>query len=174
MLAEMTSEILAMQQTEPMQEISEFVGVDFFAVVLPWLLVFAIVYGVLTQAKTPEDRAPRVVIALVLAFIVTPALVPYVQQLALASVGFIALIAGVLVLIVFTEVTDLRDDDKFFMRHPTFTVFAVVVLSILVFIASGLHEALGIDIPPYIAQNYPLLFFLGFMVIVVWWMVQEE
>lgn len=183
MLAEI-SDVALMAQTGPTEELSELLGIDFFSLVLPWLLVFAIVYGVLSQLNDkdgiPKSNAARAIIGIVLAFIIAPALSPYVKQLAGLSAGFVALISGFLLVVVFIEILGVKvegggEDGKttFFGKYPKFFAFIIGVLAVIVFIGSGAHEAMGIEIPPYISQNYPLLFFLGFMVLVVWWMVSE-
>ncbi|MFP4116929.1 MAG: hypothetical protein ACLFQ8_01345 [Candidatus Aenigmatarchaeota archaeon] len=182
MLAEkITETAMKAQTTGPVEEISEFVGIDFFSLVLPWLLTFAIVYGVLSQLGEdgmPENDGARAIIGIVLAFIIAPVLSPYIGQLAALSAGFVALLGGVLLLIVFVEIAGFdREKDEhgsgFFGWNESLTGLVIAVLAILVFIGSGAHQALGIELPPYIAKNYPLLFFLGFMVMVVWWMVDE-
>ncbi len=182
MLIETVSNVALMAQTGPIEEISEFFGVDFFSLVLPWLLTFAIVYGVLSQLGEgngmPENKGARATIGIVLAFIIAPVLSPYAKELAGLSAGFVALIAGVLILVIFTEIAGLRKDKagegEFFGKYPLLTGTVLVALAVLVFVGSGAHTALGIEIPPYIAQNYPLLFFLAFMVMIVWWMVSKD
>ncbi len=175
-------EIALMAQNGTMEEISQFLGIDFFAVVLPWLLTFAIVFGVLSQLKDsgiPENKAARAIIGIVLAFIIAPVLSPYVKQLAGLSAGFVAIIAGFLLVVIFVEVLGIKvekDGDKvsFFEKYPKFFAFIIAMISVVVFIGTGGPEAMGIDLPPYISQNYPLLFFLGFMLLVIWWMVSEN
>ncbi len=186
MLTQLPSDVALMAQTGPVEDISQFIGIDFFSIVLPWLLTFAIVYGVLSQLGgkedgIPENDAARAIIGIVLAFIIAPALSPYIKQVAGLSAGFVALISGFLLVIIFTEVLGVKsnkednDGDRmsFFRAYPKFFGFVVAVLAVIVFIGSGGPQAMGIEIPPYIGQNYPLLFFLGFMVLVVWWMVDE-
>ncbi len=184
MMTETITGIALMAQTGPVEEISQFIGIDFFSLVLPWLLTFAIVYGVLSQlggkgkSGMPENDAARAIIGIVMAFIIAPVLSPYVIQLAALSAGFIALIAGVLILVIFVEVAGFDKEKgthggKFFGKYSSMTGLIIAILAVLVFIGSGAPEALGLNLPPYISQNYPLLFFLGFMVIIVWWMVDE-
>ncbi|GEM_PF-788630 len=170
-----------MAQTGPIDEVSQIIGIDFFSMVLPWLLTFAIVYGVLSQLGDgdglPESDAARAVIGIVLAFVIAPVLSPYVIQLAALSTGFVALIAGVILLSIFVQIAGFEGGGggkKFFGKYPTLTGFTVFVLAVLIFIGSGAHEALGITIPGYISQNYPLLFFLAFMVMIVHWMVKGD
>lgn len=184
MLSETITETALMAQTGPVEEISQVVGVDFFSMVLPWLLTFAIVYGVLSQLGEenngmPENNAARAIIGIVMAFIIAPVLSPYAMELAALSAGFVALIGGILLLVVFVEIAGFGQNRKehgspFFNWNSSLTGLIIAILSILVFVGSGAPAALGIELPGYISENYPLLFFLGFMVILVWWMVEDN
>ncbi|MFP4633403.1 MAG: hypothetical protein ACLFM9_00295 [Candidatus Aenigmatarchaeota archaeon] len=167
------------------------IGVEFFAYVLPWLLTFAIVYGILSHIGKdglPESNPARAIIGIVLAFIIAPALSPFVPALMQYSAGFVILIAGFLVFIVLLEVFGIKakkpivgdegptgesEELSIFEEYPKFFAFVIGVLALLVFFGSGASEAAGINIPSGVSQNYPLLFFLGFMVLVVWWMISE-
>ncbi len=172
------SDIALMARSGPAPEISQYFGIDFFSVVLPWLLVFAIVYGVLSQLKNgdglPKNNAARGIIAIVLAFIIAPALSTHIKVLARLSAGFTALLAGLLLFVVFAGVIGINKEKVLGdSNFKWFTTFVLIVLALLVFVGSNALEAIGIQIPDYVGQNYPLLFFLGFMVLVIWWMIQE-
>lgn len=170
-------------------EFSQILGGEFFSYVLPWLLTFAVVYGVLSQIELPKSNSVRAVIGIVLAFIIAPAISPYVGALMRLSGGFIMLLSGLLVVIVLLEVLGLKkkkpvvDEEEgqvvdhkevsIFEEYPKFFAFILGILAILVFFGSGAADAMGLNLPAGLTQNYPLLFFLGFMVLVVWWMISE-
>jgi len=186
-------ELLAQTQAFP-GEISELLGIQFFSYVLPWLLTFAIVYGVLSNIREglPESKSARTIIGVVLAFAITPALSPYITSLMEFSAGFIVLVSGFLVFVILVEVLGIQGEEEvkiqdkqgntrkvkqpkpIFEAYPKLFSIIIGLLALLVFIGSGTHEAMGVELPTGLTRNYPLLFFLGFMVLVVWWMVSEE
>lgn len=164
-------------------ELSELFNSQFFSFVLPWLLTYAIVYGILSQfgeedngkKGVPQNRAARAIIAIVLAFIAAPMLSSYVTALMQMSSGFIIIISAFLVFIVLLEIFGVKKDkDTIFKSYPKFFVFILIVLAIMVFAGSGAPGAMGLDLPSGIVNNYPLLFFLAFMVLMVGWMITES
>lgn len=187
-------DVAMMQVGTVPQEFYELFGAQFFSYVLPWLFTFAIVYGILShiggeeREGIPESNSARVVIGAVLAFIITPALSPYVTSLMRFSAGFVMLVAGLLVFIVLLEVLGLKtkkpvvgeegevvgqQELSIFEEYPKLFAFIIGVLAVLVFFGSGAADAVGFQIPAGIEQNYPLLFFLGVMVLVIGWMISE-
>lgn len=170
-------------------------GTQFFSFVLPWLLVFAIVYGVLShigEDGMPKSKPARGIIGIVLAFIIAPALSSWVGTLMEMIGSFVIIIAGILVFIVLLEVLGIKgkkespvlDEDgkekgktlvpvSIFEAYGKWFAIVFIIIAALVFIGSGGAEAIGINIPSMISYNYPLLFFLGVIVLIVWWMASE-
>lgn len=174
------------------REFYDIFGVQFFSYVLPWLLTFAIVYGILDQIDIPESKPPRAVIGVVMAFIIAPALSSHVAALMRLSSEFVIVLAGFFMLIVLLEVLGvkfkepiiketeqgqpIKADEKeisIFAKYPKLSAISLGILTLLVFFGSGAHKTIGVELPRGFTQNYPLLFFLGFMVLVVWWMVSD-
>ncbi|RLJ03224.1 MAG: hypothetical protein DRP11_01360 [Candidatus Aenigmatarchaeota archaeon] len=167
-------------------------GREFFSVVLPWLFTFAVVYGVLEHLNLPQNKPARAITGIVIAFIVGPALAPYVGVLMGMASGFVILISGLLVLIILLEILGVRAKGKIivenekgekreeeamisiFEAHPKFFAIVLGILAILVFIGVGGPQAMGVSLPSSVALNWPLLFFLGVMVLIVYWMVSES
>lgn len=187
----MMENVVAMQMAAFPEELSMLLGSEFFSYVLPWLLTFAIVYGILShigKEGLPQSNSARAIIGIVLAFIIAPALSPYVAYLMQFSAAFVALVAAFLVFIVLLEIFGLKvrksivdeegkptgemEELSIFEEYPKFFAFVIGVIAIIVFFASGANKAIGIEAPS-ITANYPLLFFLGFMVLIVWWMISE-
>ena len=166
-------------------------GVEFFTYVLPWLLTFAIVYGILSHIAggMPKNKAARSVIALVMAFIVAPFLGPWVEVLMSMIGSLVVLIAGLLVLIVFLEVMGIKKDIiteydekgkpkssgkiSIFEAYGTWFAILFVIIGVLVFISSGGLQALGWTVPVEIVYNWPLMFFLAIVALAIWWMSTE-
>ena len=166
-------------------------GVEFFTYVLPWLLTFAIVYGILSHVGDkgmPQSKPARSVIALVMAFIVAPFLGPWVQVLMNMIGSLVVLIAGLLVLIVFLEVMGTKksvlvknkdgkvveNELSIFEAYGTWFAVLFVIIGVIVFMSSGGLQALGWEVPIEIVYNWPLMFFLAIVAIAIWWMSSEN
>ena len=167
-------------------------GEEFFTYVLPWLLTFAIVYGITShigEKGIPQSKAARTVIALVLAFIVAPALSPWVSVFMGMIGSLVVIIAGLLVFIVFLEIMGIKSrrpvyDEKgkptgkvqevsIFESHGTAFAIIFIIIGILVFVSSGGLNALGWKVPFDFAYNWPLIFFLIIVALAIWWMTSE-
>jgi len=171
-------------------------GTEFFVYVLPWLFVFAIVYGVLSHIGDkgiPESKPARAIIGMVLAFIVTPILAPWIGSLMEMTGIFMVIIAVFLVFIVLLEILGIKktarvvtgiDKDgnpktenkelSIFEAYGVAFAILFIIIAALVFIAAGGLGAIGITIPPIVAYNYPLIFFLIFIALLIWWMSSES
>ena len=170
-------------------------GTEFFVYVLPWLFIFAIVYGVLSHVGNkgvPESKPARAIIGMVLAFIVTPVLAPWVGNLMEMTGIFMVIIAVLLVFIVLLEILGIKttktitikdkDGNKkealvpvsIFEKYGVAFAILFIIIAALVFMAAGGLGAIGITIPPIVAYNYPLIFFLIFIALLIWWMSSES
>lgn len=156
---------------------------SFFIYVIPWLLTFAIVYGILGHYKVPKSNSARTIIALVLAFFVMPVAAPVVAILGQLGMGMLILFGGLLFIMILFEITGTRTylghDEKgkkvtakVTEHHYRSFGIAIAILVAMVFIGAGGLEYLGFSI--YFGTiNYPLVFFIGILVLIVWWMVKE-
>lgn len=175
--------------------LEQLFGAEFFSYVLPWLFIFAIVYGVLShigKEGMPKSKPARGIIGMVLAFIITPALSGWIPAMMEMIGSFVIIIAALLVFIVLLEVLGIRKkysvvtgkDEKgkpkteiieksIFEAYGKWFAIAFIIIAILVFIGSGAPQALGWTIPPMVSYNYPLLFFFIVIVLIVWWMASE-
>ncbi|UCG95723.1 MAG: hypothetical protein JSV92_01595 [archaeon] len=172
----------------------QYLGIDFFTYVLPWLLTFAIVYGITShigEGGIPKSKPARMVIALALAFIVAPVVSPYVTFF-MGMIGSLAVVvAGLLVFIVFLEVLGIKGRgvivDKetgkpvgeervsIFEAHPVGFSVLFVIIGVLVFVGAGGLQALGWSTAPiYITYNWPLIAFLIIVALALWWMASEK
>jgi len=177
----------------------QYLGIDFFTYVLPWLLTFAIVYGITSHIGggkgIPESKPARMVIALALAFIVTPFVSPWVAVF-MKMIGALAVvIAGLLVFIVFAEILGIKGKGKIdvydekgklvkkghevetslFEAHPVAFAILFIIIGALVFIGAGGLQALGWSTAPiYLTYNWPLLAFLIIIALAIWWMASEK
>lgn len=167
-------------------------GIDFFTYVLPWLLTFAIVYGITShigEKGIPQSKPARMIIALALAFIVAPVVGPYVAFF-MGTIGALAVvIAGFLVFIVFLEILGIRShktgsnekgekiefEVSIFEKHPVAFSVLFIIIGVLVFIGAGGLQALGWSTAPiYITYNWPLIAFLIIVALAIWWMASEK
>lgn len=165
---------------------------EFFSYALPWLLTFAIVYGILSHVGDegmPKSNPARVIISLVFGFLVAPALSGYIGVLMKMTGSFIILIGGLLVFIVLLELLGVKvrglhrpkeeggepepAEVSIFEAHGKTFAIILGVLTILIFNASGGFDALGWKIPEILPSNAPLLFFFIVVVLMVWWMASE-
>ncbi len=155
---------------------------SFFVILLPWLLTFAIVYGILQHYKIPKSPSARAIISIVFAFFTIPVAEPLMTIIGNMGASLVIAITGILFLLILFEITGTRyvpeepkSEEEIKQRitqkyYKEFT-FGVIVLAILIFIGAGGLQLLGITIP---SINYPLLFFFAVMVIVIIWMVTSE
>lgn len=158
---------------------------SFFVYILPWLLTFAIVFGILGHYGIPKNKSARAIIAIALAFFVMPVAAPVVAILGQLGMGLVMLFAGLLFILIMFEMTGTRHsvgvvDEKGNLKEiPKAKItekyyrgfgIALAILAIMVFIGAGGLGYLGYPVP---IINYPLVFFIGIIVLMIWWMVKE-
>lgn len=168
-----------------------------FPDILLWLLTFAIVFGVLSQAKMPASKAARGIISIAIAFLVmltAPAnLVMFLSQ---ASSGLILVVIAILLLIAFFEAAGIKTtvmtkmpDPKTGVLHDVpieTTVFkkyskaftiAFVIVAILIFLGAGGWDLLGlgeISLKGMGSQSIIGIVFLAAVILGVLWMIAES
>ncbi len=162
---------------------------SFFTYVIPWLLTFAIVYGILGHYKVPKSNSARTIIALVFAFFILPIAGPVVAILGQLGMGMLILFGGLLFILILFEITGTRhlkivvdekgkpikektESGKITEHHYRSFGVAIAILVAMVFIGAGGLNYLGYNV--YLGTiNYPLVFFIGILVLIIWWMVKE-
>jgi hypothetical protein len=99
------------------------------------------------------------------------------------GLGMLILFAGLLFIMILFEITGTRkiainksgekvESKKITEYHYKAFGVAIAILVIMVFMGAGGLKYLGFDaaVP---SINYPLIFFIGIIVMIVWWMIQE-
>ncbi|HIJ98242.1 TPA: hypothetical protein H1009_04090 [archaeon] len=153
-----------------------------FPDLLLWLLTFAVVYGVLSQAKIPKSAASRAIISIVSGMLVLMAApASLISVISMMSTNLILIVLGLLVLIVFTEASGVRlgkyegvhgkkgqeptrIPKRFYEEHPLEVGLVLIVLAALVFIGSGGLSLLGFQ---NINLGQSSLISIGFLVAVI-------
>lgn len=173
-------------------EVQQLAQSEFFVFTIPFLLTFAIVYGILGHVDVPEDNQIRAVISLILGLLVlptAPALMGFLQPL---TGSLMLLIGGLLVFIILLELLGLTTEHQhgaqtpsgqpvkgeegkapLFERHGSSFAVILVIIAGFIFVNSGGLELLGIQTPS-VFLNTPLLFFLVVMFLVVWFVSLKE
>ena len=162
--------------------------------IMLWLLSFAAMYGLMTQAKVPKDKPSRAIISFVAAFFVilaTPtALIEVIERM---SQSLVLIILGLLVIIVFLEVAGIKTKGKIkgydkegkpiyehggesislFEYYGKYFALILIILAILVFIGAGGLNLLGFNISLSGMNTMTLLFFIV-IILAVTWMIFEK
>ncbi|MFH1421062.1 MAG: hypothetical protein ABIG30_03840 [Candidatus Aenigmatarchaeota archaeon] len=134
--------------------IEEWSNLGFYEFLLPWLLTFAIVFGLLTKAKLFGDANKKVsgVIALVVAFFVTPYAGPQIAAyfstlFAGAAVVLSALLVGVL-LVAMVGIEIKWGSEKKWIKYSS--VMVLILISVVIFVVAAGAAMFGlvwIDLP---------------------------
>jgi len=144
------------------------INMGFFNVILPFLLVYAIVYGILVRTKIfgPEQTSVNAIISFSLAlFFVAAANVVEVIQGFLPWVGVVAIfIVGVMMLGVLIYGGEMESFSKHF-KVPGILI-TVVALFYALFYAAGWWEGI-VDIMEYIFTSKDILGVLLVLLIIV-------
>lgn len=156
-----------------------------FADILLWLLTFAIVYGIMTQAMPKLRKETIAIIAIVVGFLVilaVPAtLIAFISKLS----GYLVLLAlGLLVLVVFLETAGIHrvlpviskegklvHEEKPFLSHPI-AVIAIVMIAILIFVGAGGLNLIGLRLP--YGFDVTGVIFIAAIIGAVLWMIQNK
>ena len=156
-----------------------------FADILLWLLTFAVVYGVMSQAMPKMRKEIVAIIGMVVGFLVITAvptaLIGFISQM---SSYLVLLVMGILVLIIFIETVGLQKEEHQFkegklvgktkkniLSHPI-AVVALLIIVILMFVGAGGLNLLGIKIP----NNFDPtgVIFIAAIIGAILWMIQSK
>ncbi len=171
-----------------------------FADIVLWLLSFALVYGLLShigKKGMPESNVARAIIGIVAAFFVllsVPA--QLITILSSMSTGLILLVIGILVFMVFIELAGVRvgkhlgepemkdgkptgklkiidATGKPFEKHPEVFAILLIIFAVIIFVAAGGLNLLGLNILLNSSSTTTLLI-LGVIVLAVYWLIKEK
>ena len=141
-----------------------------------WMLTLAIVYGVLTHVKMPNSNSARGVIAIVTAFMVlfAAAATQVTAFLSTIVTSFIAIAFGLLLIIIFLEMTGTKVGDKHvFGAHPKFFATIIILIGVAIFI--GAAQMTGMFKFNFNISDTALgmVFFLAIIVAAMWALMKE-
>lgn len=156
-----------------------------FADILLWLLTFAVVYGIMSQAIPKLRKETSAIIAIVIGFfVIMAAPVALITFLSKLSSYLVLMVLGLLVLIIFFEAAGVHREipiikegkyagveKKPFLSH-SMAVVAIVVVAILLFVGAGGLDLIGFKLP----YGFDILgvVFLAAIIGAVLWMIQEK
>lgn len=176
------------------REIQELTQSEFFIFALPFLFVFALSYGLLSQAGDkgiPQEKSARAVISLLLGLFVLPIAPTLKGFLSPVATSLLIVVGGLLVFIILVELLRVgkgrvvgvtitregkevrKEKEELFTRHSRGFALVLIILAFLVFFNAGGLQLLGIETPQFFF-NAPLIFFLVVILLVVWFVVAKE
>lgn len=150
--------------------VNNLAGMGFFSFLLPWLFVFAIVYGLLERAKLFGGINSRVaaVLALVIAFFVAgyagPAISAFFATLFPGATMILSLILVFVMFWLLLKPADEKDAMKSLLGGKLFFILLAVLLLIGAWVVLGGSFG-GIVITE---QIWSIVFFLVVIALVVW------
>src|SRR3989338_6131506 len=159
--------------------------------VILWMLTFAIIYGVLSQAKIPEQKPIRAIIAMVVGFfVILAAPSTFIATLANLSTGLLVGVLVLLVALIFIEVVGLKHFEyavgekdkegnlnvrdvkhkKIGERNPYLVAILLLIFALLIFLAAGGAQFLGFkSLPQFDVLG---VVFLIVIILAVIWMIR--
>ncbi len=155
--------------------IGEIVTGEFFVYLFPWMLVLALVYGILEHYKMPKSDSSRAVISLVSAFLVLP-LAPTLSGFLTGMIKNLLVVGvGILIMLIFVEMLGYKvgKGENIFDKHPVGFGIIMILIAIMVFVGAGGLELLDVEFTIG-SDVLAALFFLGAMTMGVWWMTAKE
>jgi len=141
-----------------------------------WMLTLAIVYGVLSHTKLPNSNSARGVISIVAAFLVLFAAAATQVTAFLSSIvtSFVAIAFGLLLIIIFLEMTGTKIADKHvFTAHPRFFATIIILIGVAIFV--GAAQVTGLFRFNFGISDAVLgmIFFLAVIVAAMWALMKE-
>ncbi len=141
-----------------------------------WMLTLAIVYGVLSHVKLPNSNSARGVISIVAAFLVLFAAAATQVTAFLSSIvtSFVAIAFGLLLIIIFLEMTGTKVGDKHvFGAHPRFFATIIILIGVAIFVGAARMTGMfnfNIVLSDTIVG---MVFFLAIIVAAMWALMKE-
>jgi len=167
-----------------------------FEHVLLWLLAFAIVHGLMGQAKILEKaKETRAIIAIVAGFMVVLAMPgQLVDIISNMSAGMVLVVMGLLILVAFVEALGLKNvvyksagkhpqtgqEMKepvlvgFFTQHTYIIAAVLIIVAVLIFFGSGGGALLGIEDMEITGESMTSIVLIIVVIVSVLWMIQGK
>lgn len=168
-----------------------------FPEILLWLLTFAVVYGVLSQAGEkgmPKSQGARAIIAIVSGFMVLfAAPTALLGVLTKMSSSLILVVVGLLILMVFLEVAGVKVGKKVIVvnekgqkvsetsenvrlheKYGREFGIVLIIVAIAIFIGAGGLQLLGLQNIRFSSQSATSVVFFGIILIAIVWMINEK
>lgn len=160
----------------PIEAIIEAWRASGIQLIFLWMLTLAIVYGILTHVKIPNSNSARGVISIVAAFMVLFAAAATQVTAFLSSIvtSFVAIAFGLLLIIIFLEMTGTKVGDKHvFGAHPRFFATIIILISVAIFI--GAAQMTGLFNFNIIISDtvMGMVFFLVIIAVAMWALMKE-
>src|SRR3989338_589778 len=148
-------------------------GLEFYGFLLPWIFIFAIVYGLLIKANlfgNNVNKQVSVALAFVIAFFVTGV---GGAQLAAFFTNFFGgasiFLAGILVLVLFTSMLA-KDKDSNWLHKSMIPIVAVIIIGIALFLGStGFVGQAWLD-----SNTAVTIFWIAVIVIAIYLVTRED
>ena len=148
-----------------------------FPLILLWLLVLAVTYGILSHISLPRSMSARAVISIITAFMVLFAAAATAVTTFISTMIsiFIVIAIGLFVLLIFIEMTQLKAGEKsIFVAHYKIFAASLIFIIIIGFISAGGLQLIGM---PQIAMDQSMLgifLFLIVIILAIWILVVKE
>ncbi|MFH1631345.1 MAG: hypothetical protein ABIA21_03980 [Candidatus Aenigmatarchaeota archaeon] len=154
-------------------------NLGFYQFVLPWLFVFAVVFGLLKASKLFGDANPKIsaVLALVIAFFATAYTGPAMATFFISIFsGATLIIAGILVVLLFIFMfgfnTDIFTSDKNKNRPALIMIVMIIIGVILFIVATG--TASGIGVSAFLSGDLVAMILVLIVLIAAVWLIVKE
>jgi hypothetical protein len=160
-----------------------------FADVILWVISFALIYGLMSQAKIPKDKASRAIIGFVAAFLVlmaSPAsLITTITNL---GTSLLVVLLGIMILLIFIEAGQVKhykekrgkteegkeyayhEEIKLFHKSPKVTAMILIMAAAVIFLAAGGLNLANINLPIDPMGGI----FLAMVALAILWLVTES
>ncbi len=159
-----------------MEEMLEIFGMEFadpfFVYALPWLLVFAIVYGLLSQIGegVPKSKSSRAVISTVLAFfslLFAETIMAFLKQM---GSGAIIVLTAFIFYMILEELGEEEGTKELVEGHSKGFAIVVIIIITVLFLGAGGAELIGITqmLPAF---DPATMVFLAIVAFAIYWMI---
>ncbi len=145
-------------------------SIGFFEFLLPWLFTFAVVYGLLMKVGVFGDVSKKVspVIAIVIAFFITPYAGPWLASyFSTLSTEIAIVLAGILTLVLFAGMIGFKADE---LKSKKWGLPIVVVMAAIVFFFALGGEFTAVTIGE---NTIMTVVFIAFLIIAVWFITSN-
>lgn len=141
-----------------------------FPLILLWMLVLAVVYGILSHVSIPKSKATQGVISIIAAFLVFFAAASAQATTFLSNMVTSFIVVGIALLIgvIFMEMVGIKSGEHVFQKNAKFFAIILLVIVILIFIGAGGLSILNLPNISISETMVAVLIFLVVMVVAVW------